>query len=97
MTIRNNRFFYCNEPVVNINPRNSASNDSVHQNIRIKDNEFILRRGTAVKAKSTKGLTVTGNTIYSEQQLDESKSIQTINCSDIKIDNNKFLPLPAKG
>jgi hypothetical protein len=94
MTITGNRFVRCAEPVINVNPRNSVANDSVHQNIRIKDNEFILRRSTAVRAKSTKGLTVTGNTIYSEQQLDESKSIHTIDCSDVKVNGNKFLPLP---
>jgi len=69
MTIRNNRFLRCAEPVININPQNGAPNKAVHQNIRIEGNHFALRDKVSVKGQSTTGLTVTGNTgntVYSD-------------------------------
>ncbi len=93
MTIRKNRFVLCAEPVININPQNSVANDSVHQNIRIEDNEFVLRGTTSVRAKSTKGLSVTGNTVYSEEQADDAVAIKINDCSDVKMEKNRYLPL----
>ena len=49
----------------------------MHRNIRIENNEFVLRGTTAVKAKSTTGLRVTGNTILAKGELDDARSIQT--------------------
>jgi len=80
MTIRKNRFIRCAEPVININPQNSAVNDAVHQNIRIEGNEFVLAGTRMVRAKSTKGLSVTGNTIYSQRQVNDGLAIQTSGC-----------------
>lgn len=93
MTIRKNRFIRCAEPVININPQNSVANDAVHQNIRIEDNEFVLRGAVSVRAKSTKGLSVTGNTIYSQRQVNDGVAIQTSDCSDVKVEKNRYLPL----
>ena len=90
MTIRKNRFVRCAEPVININPQNIVANDSVHQNIRIEDNEFILRRETSVSARSTKGLTVTGNTIRSDRKVSDELSIKTTDCSDVEIQKNRY-------
>lgn len=95
MTIRRKRFVRCGEPVVNINPRNSAPNDSVHQNIRIQDNEFILRGATAIKARSTTGLRVTGNRIHAGGGTDEARAIQTTDCADVVTDRNTY-PKPGK-
>ena len=92
MTIRGNRFIRCGEPVIHINPRNTVANDSVHRNIRIENNEFVLRGATSVKAKSTQGLQVIGNRIYSDRQADDDSSIQTIDCADVLIENNMHLP-----
>jgi len=91
MTIRRNRFIRCAEPVIHINPQNSASNNSVHQNIRIEDNEFILRNTMAVRARSTTGLSITGNTIVSEKELDDGMVIQTRECSSVKIEKNRTI------
>ena len=93
MTIRKNRFVLCAEPVININPQNSVANDSVHQNIRIENNDFLLRGTTSVRAKSTRGLSVTGNTVYSEEQADDGVAIETSDCSDLKMEKNRYLPL----
>ncbi|PQJ29471.1 right-handed parallel beta-helix repeat-containing protein [Rubritalea profundi] len=93
MTIRNNRFIRCAEPVVNINPQNGKPNNAVHQNIRIEGNHFVLRGKTSVKGHSSTGLTVTGNTTYSEPIGDDASSIKIIDCEDVKISNNRYLPL----
>lgn len=93
MTIRKNEFIRCAEPVININPQNSAANDSVHQNIWVEDNKFMLRGTTMLRAKSTKGLSVTGNTIYSDRDITDETAIQTTGCADVKIDKNRYLPL----
>ena len=93
MTLRRNRFIRCGEPVININPQNSVPNDAVHQNIRILDNEFVLREGTGVRAKSTRGLCITGNTLYAQPQLDDGSAIQTSGCSDVTLEKNRYAPL----
>lgn len=93
MTIRNNKFIRCAEPVIQIDPRNKIANNSVHQNIRIENNEFILHNELIVNAKSTKGLSVTGNTIYANKKLDDDVSIKTSDCSDVKVGQNNYLSL----
>lgn len=87
MTIRNNRFIRCGEPVIDIHPRNSAPNNSFHRNIRIEDNEFILRGTSAVVAKSTTDLRVTGNRIVAETETGDAKAVQTSDCADVIIRN----------
>jgi hypothetical protein len=93
MTIRGNRFIRCGEPVIHINPSNTVANDSVHRNIRIENNEFVLRGATSVRARSAKGLRVTGNTIYSGREAKERLSMPTSDCADVLIDKNVHLPL----
>ena len=93
MTVRNNTFLYCAEPVINIDPENCVPNDSVHQNIRIEDNTFILRHMSTIRAKSTRGLCIIANTTYAGQDLDDQTAIITDDCTDIQIKDNRYLPL----
>jgi alpha-L-arabinofuranosidase len=93
MTLRKNSFISCAEPVIDINPENTVPNNSVHRNIRIEDNEFVLRGAAMVGAKSTKGLSITGNTIYSQQEVNDGLAIRTNDCSDVKTEKNCYLPL----
>lgn len=95
MAIRNNRFVMCAEPVIRIQPENSAANDAAHQNIRVLGNDFVLRGTTAIGAKSTKHLRITGNRIYSAKKAGDDLSILTNNCSDVLSDGNRYLPLSA--
>jgi len=92
MTIRNNRFVRCGEPVVSINPHNRVANDSAHQNIRIENNEFVLRGNLSIMAKSTNSLILTNNLIYSNQLSNEASTIKTSNCSQVHMKGNKTLP-----
>ena len=91
MTIRNNRFIRCAEPVIGIAPRNRDPNNSVYENIRIENNEFLLRDKLIVKAKSTKNLGVTGNTIVSKRKLTDEESIRTDDCVGQKVERNLYL------
>jgi hypothetical protein len=94
LTIRNNKFIRCAEPVIHIDPQNTVANDSVHQNIRVENNEFVLRRQTVIKAHSTKGLHFTGNTIRSDRGLEDSSTIVTRDCADVVAKENKYELLP---
>ncbi len=95
MAIRKNRFILCAEPVIRIHPENSAPNNVVHQNIRIEENEFVLRGRTSVSAKSTKGLRITGNMIYSEKRGSGDWFIKTSSCTDATTSDNRCFPLTA--
>ena len=63
--IRHNTFVECASPVVNVGPENSMVdvNAPVHKNIRIEQNVFQMTPGVVVSAKSTAGLSFTGNTL----------------------------------
>ncbi len=90
MIIRNNKFILCGEPVILIEPGNRLANDSVDQNIRIENNGFVLRDQIMVKAKSTKNLRVTGNTIVAKEKLDDEIAIKTSDCYEVNIDRNNY-------
>jgi hypothetical protein len=89
MTIRNNRFHHCGEPVIHIDPCNSAPNDAFHQNIRIESNTFHLRDKSAIGAKSTSGLRVSGNSIHAPKPLESGAWIHTTDCADVVIGTNQ--------
>ena len=84
LTIRNNRFIQCAGPVVWINPHNGNNDPAlpVHENIHIENNFF---DGGGVSAKSTKGLTITGNRFSAG-----SLPVQTNACTDVVITNNQL-------
>ncbi len=91
LTIRNNTFVDCREPVIHINPRNSVPNNAVHHNIRIEGNQFQLSNKLAIKAHSTKGLTIKGNTFHANQELSASDTIETRDCAKLEIGANAYL------
>lgn len=85
VTIRNNRFIKCGEPVIRIMPESHTARpeEPVHQNIRIVENVFDLSGNNAVSAKLTKGLIITGNRFSSK-----TLPIQQSACTDVVIDKN---------
>ncbi|HCC72049.1 MAG TPA: alpha-1,3-galactosidase, partial [Bacteroidales bacterium] len=91
MTIMNNKFVKCAEPVILIEPGNSVMNNSVYRNIKIRNNEFLLRNELIVKAKSTKGLYINGNTVIAKEKLNDSVSIVTSDCTDVETGQNNYL------
>lgn len=93
LTIRNNKFIDCGEPVIRIYPENSTPNNHFHQNILIENNEFVLRNELIVAAKSTNNLNITGNSIFSEKKLNDYVSIKLTDCSCVDIKQNSYLDI----
>jgi hypothetical protein len=91
MCIRNNTFVRCAEPVIHIEPRNARANNGVHQNIRIENNQFILRNELILEAKSASNISITGNTIVSEKKLNDESVIMTSDCANVKVGENNHL------
>ena len=87
VTIRGNRFLKCGEPVIRIRPENQTADprEPVHENIRILDNWFQLTGNDAISARSTRGLTITGNRFSSE-----TLPIHTEACSEVRVEDNQL-------
>lgn len=95
--IRNNKFIKCAEPVIYIEPENVSFAGPVHKNISILNNEFELSKqyDIAVSAKSTQGLTITGNTFKTaEKKSSVNDLIQLNHCENVLIENNRMEPVP---
>lgn len=100
VTIRNNTFYECGYPVINISPENKENNKAVHQNIRIVDNKFILlpqaQGAKAIHAKSVNGLLVRDNTI--DLNGIEAKSVDSFfqfeHVDNATIKNNSLGTIP---
>jgi len=90
ITIRNNKFIRCGEPVIRIEPWNSVENNAVYENIRIKNNDFVLRNELIVKAKSTKNLVIAGNTVLAEKKLNNEVSVKVNDCSNVRLGKNNY-------
>lgn len=89
LTIRNNNFYYCGEPVISIHPENIKADGAVHSNISITGNKFTLQNQEALATKSTANISFSGNTIYAPGNGDKLTSFQ--NSADIKLGDNKLI------
>ena len=87
----------CGEPVVRIEPHIAVPNPEVYRNIRIEDNEFVLRGTTAVKARGTSGLRVTGNTIHLARRAQAADAIQVAGCADVLTREQHLSPATCGG
>lgn len=92
MTIRNNRFIRCGEPVINIHPENKIiCKTAVHNNIAITDNYFALQQDALLAAKCTGNLKLIANTIETSRapfKIDDLIKLE--DCSFIDIADNKL-------
>ena len=81
--IEDNVFEECNGPVILIEPETNEFEDGryVHENIRIKNNKFILSDNRILSAKSTDGLVFEENEIVS----DSEPKFETVHCANVKI------------
>lgn len=77
VTIKNNTFEYCGGTPILIYPENSVHSEYIHENITINGNAFKAYSGCCVKAKSSRGITLSGNTYANKNH------ISTTNCADI--------------
>lgn len=83
LTIRNNRFIACKDPVISINPHTSSNkpDEWVHENIRIEGNTF---EGGGISARNTKGLVIVNNHF-----TDKTPAIRIDpSCTEVKTEGN---------
>jgi len=99
VTVRNNTFRECGynsvSGAINIAPENRefVPESSVHRNIRIIDNSFILINAGLLNAKSVSNLVFTGNKISWTSLLSnkvENPSINLNSCRNVLIKKNRF-------
>ena len=88
MTIRNNHFIECGEPVILIAPENSRNEGCVHRNIKITNNRFLLTGKNAVSARSVDGLQINGNLFLHPETVKAEELITTQDCQHIQIKDN---------
>lgn len=90
VTIRNNKFVECGEPVINIKPENSEISDKipVHKNITISNNEFKLKDKLLLYAKSTENIQASNNYIEINQNIKIDEMMKFENCIDINLTDN---------
>jgi hypothetical protein len=82
LTIRNNEFIQCANPVIHLNPqtRSNKPEEWVHENILIEGNVF---DSGGISARSVRGLRITGNR-FSAPTL----PVQTSACTNVVIEHN---------
>lgn len=93
LTIRQNTFLNCGEPIISIDPENREYKGAVHKNITIEENYFYMRKNSscAIRAKAVDGLMIRHNLIYSldTEKNKESDFIQMYNCNEVTIKENR--------
>lgn len=91
VTISNNRFITCGEPVINIHPENSklVEGQAVHKNITIINN-FFLKESLLLTAKSTKNIKLVNNRIEVSKNFKIEHLFTLNNCTDVSLNNNKI-------
>ncbi len=88
VTIRNNNFIECNEPVILIAPENSRNEGCVHRNITITNNRFKLIGKDAVSARSVDGIKINRNLFLYPEVANIEELITTTDCQNVIIKDN---------
>lgn len=93
LTIRQNTFLDCGEPVINIEPENRNHEGAVHKNVTIEENSFYMKANSssAIKAKAVDGLIIRNNFIHSHKNKKDKKPnfIQVHDCENVIIKDNR--------
>lgn len=90
VTIRNNKFNQCGEPVISIHPEN-AEKAIVHNNVTVINNVFYLKGSSLFFAKGTSNIKITGNTIHTNNKINEINDLLRFeDCEDVLIEGNKI-------
>ncbi len=99
LTLRENTFENCAEPVVHINPHTSVHEGPVHRDIRIVNNRFILKstkKPKAIYARSVDGLKIDGNLFEVRVHVKHVNDLISANNTTNKtIGNNNTIKLPS--
>jgi hypothetical protein len=93
VTIRNNHFVKCGEPVINVFSENTVVGKTpVHNNLRVFDNLFDLSRSQFFLAKSTGNISISGNMINMPAPVAKIEDMYKLqNCVNVKVTDNKVL------
>lgn len=92
LTIRKNNFIECGEPVIGIHPENKVYEGTVHQNISIIMNKFLLKDTSAMSAQSVSNISFSGNEIKTRAIADINGLVKLKDCKSVKLLDNKILP-----
>lgn len=88
VTIRDNHFIECNEPVILIAPENNRNEGCVHRNIRITNNRFRLLGKKAISARSVDGLQISKNLFLTREAAEAGELIEVQDCRNVGIKDN---------
>ncbi|WP_442587819.1 right-handed parallel beta-helix repeat-containing protein [Pedobacter sp. AW31-3R] len=93
LTIRNNNFSKCGEPVITILPENRRSKRiRVHSNILVSANTFDLGGLKLLHAKNTANLIIEKNIVKTSVPVKQIKDLIKIKkCKPVSINNNKVV------
>lgn len=92
LTISNNNFYNCGEPVIAIHPENQETgNAAVHSNITVTNNLFYLKDNGLFSAKNTSNIRLINNEIKLNGQLRKIDDlIKLDHCTDVKTSANNI-------
>ncbi|GAB1358240.1 hypothetical protein MASR1M31_00180 [Porphyromonadaceae bacterium] len=91
VTIRDNRFIECGEPVIWIHPENETTEEPVHKNITITNNTFVLKDRRAIEVRSTSGISIINNLFRVNSSYGQEVSCSAYEaCIDIIEENNRI-------
>ncbi len=91
LTIRNNKFVECGEPIISIHPENNIYAGPVHHNLQITGNTFTVSGSKVLSAKSTAGINFNSNMIIIPKAADINTLIGFKGCSNVNTLNNKLV------
>jgi len=94
LTIRNNNFVECGEPVISIHPENNISEGPVHHNLQISGNMFTFNGSKVLSVKSTANISFIGNRITIPRAADINGVTEFKDCTDVKMTNNTITVYP---
>jgi hypothetical protein len=88
--IKDNRFFECAGPVIQIDPQIGAFAGPVHRNIAISGNEFEECSLPLLSARAVDRLSFTHNNWNSKEKANTRFATQTSECTHVTIQGNNF-------
>lgn len=80
LTIKDNAFVSCANPVISIAPEAIAAEGYVHSGITIESNGFVMEELPQIRAYSVDGLTVKGNAAFTPKRQRTSVTVDTNHC-----------------
>lgn len=90
LTIRDNTFLKCGEPVISIHPENKVVKGAVHRNISISGNNFVGGNKKVLFGRSVDNLSFNNNTIEVPASADTKQVTTFEDCTNLHIGNQQI-------